>query len=145
MPGSLDSLKARHEAAAKRFTTEGKGRKAVTLFRQPPKARFRTIAYDRAPALLMLELRRADDPTLFHAVPQMRAADLAARVRDLAAARLLTALPSRKAEIERVVIGRNAEDAASCRCRASACGIPIPASAECWSRFPRIARFHATL
>jgi CRISPR-associated protein Csb2 len=106
--GSLESLKLRHSASATRFTREGVGKKAITLFRQSPKAKFRTVAYDRRPVRLLFELRRSVDPALFAAVPQELAITIAASIRDLAAARLNSALPKRSPEIDRLVVGRGA-------------------------------------
>jgi CRISPR-associated protein Csb2 len=104
--GSLDSLKQRYEATAHRFETRREGRATVTRFHQPPKPRFRTIAYDRPPSRLLYDLRPADGAQTFSRVAQERAVDVAKAVRDLAARRLAEALPSRAAEFECFIAGR---------------------------------------
>lgn len=135
--GSLDSLKARHEAGALRFQTEGQGRKSATLFRQPPKATFRAVRYDCPPARLLFELRRADDPSVFHAVVQERTVEVTMRVRDLAAVRLKAELPpERGPEIDRLVVGRGAGPADLAR---RVIFLPLPSIGMAYTD-PRIRR-----
>ena len=108
MQGSLLSLQTRHAALAGRFAIRREGRSVTTLFRQPPKALFRSIAYDRPTRRFLFDLRPADGALPFRPIAQERIAEVAKAVRDLAARRLAQALPDRAAEIERIVVGRNA-------------------------------------
>lgn len=104
--GSLDSLIERHGRMSRRFERVKEGRNISTLFRQPPKARCRLVAYDRPPARLLFDLRPADGTRPFRAVAQQRTVDLATGSRDLVAKRLAVGLPDRAGEAERFVIGR---------------------------------------
>ena len=121
--GSLDSLKLRHAGFGRRFEIRPEGKRTVTLFRQPPKAVFTTVAYDRPSIRLLFDLRRSDAPAAFYAIAQERAAEVATAVRDLAAKRLIAAFPHCAAEIERIVVGRGAE-AADLPCRIRV--VPLP-------------------
>lgn len=87
-PGSLASLRARHAAAASRFATVGVGRQAQQTFRQPPKPRFVSVAYDTPPRRCCFELRAADDAGKFVAIRQESAVALVEAIRDAAARRL---------------------------------------------------------
>ncbi|MBC6439778.1 MAG: type I-U CRISPR-associated protein Cas5/Cas6 [Rhodospirillales bacterium] len=126
VPGSLDSLIARHRAFVSRFSPRYRNKPTKKdpahrvpdglVFAQPPKPRFNRIAYGSQPC---------DSPP-WHRVYEIRdtagqgwqpqsasdAVQLVERVRDLAAARLISGLasglPKRQAEIERLVIGRGA-------------------------------------
>ncbi len=95
--GSLDSLIARQKAQARRFSLHGQGKKAKTVFTQPPKPFFVQAIYDAPPKHLLFDL---DGP--YAPWPLERAADLAAQIRDAAAARLCAALPDKASQIERV-------------------------------------------
>jgi CRISPR-associated protein Csb2 len=115
MIGSLASLRTRYEASRQRFTARREGRSVVALFRQPPKALFRGVAYDQPPQRFLFDLRPADGARPFQPIPQDRVARVAKAVRDRIAERLTQALPGRAAEIERFVIGRGATDADKAR------------------------------
>jgi CRISPR-associated protein Csb2 len=91
-----------------RFQERREGGAVVTDFYHPPKAQLRAVAYDRPPKRLLFELRRSDDPAVFRSVPQERVVDVAKSARDRAAQRLKQELPGRAAEIDRIIIGRNA-------------------------------------
>jgi CRISPR-associated protein Csb2 len=78
------------------------------LFRQAPKAQFRTFAYDRLPARLLFDLRPADGARPFRPVAQELSAHLTKVVRDLTATRLMCALGDRAAEIRRLIVGLDA-------------------------------------
>ena len=103
--GTLASLVERHERARARLawnTSQGKVRQ---LFTQPPKGSFRGVDY-RAPArLLHLELR---DGAAFAPRPLRLAAPLITGLRDAAAAKLQTALPTQAALFEKLIVGRGA-------------------------------------
>lgn len=111
--GSLASLKARHAAAASRFTVQRVRQKTITHFRQPPKPVFRTVSYDRPPARLLYAFAPVDGAREFQPQPLEGIAGLAVSVRDRAAARLVAALgEGKRALVEAVLIGsREATDA----------------------------------
>jgi len=101
--GSLDSLIRRHQAQSKRFRAGS--RKGALLFAQPPKPRFRMVAYECPPARVLFELRAGER---FAPWPLRRAAALVETLRDLAAERLRKARPDCAADIERLLVGRGA-------------------------------------
>jgi len=113
--GSLDSLKRRYADGMTKFTLRREGRASVTLFTQPRKAMARAVIYDRAPARLLFDLRASDDMLAFRPIAQEQACKVAAAVRDLAAWRLTAIWPRRAAEIDRLVVGRNAGAADAAR------------------------------
>lgn len=102
-PGSLATLLARHAAQASRFRPGPK--KGTILFVQPPRPRFRMVAYDCPPARLLFDIRAGQ---AFASRPLREAAALVERVRDAAAHRLRAAQPDRAGVIERLWIGRGA-------------------------------------
>jgi len=99
--GSLDSLKARQTASVTRFLREPDG----ISFRQPPKSRYKTVAYDRPATRLLFDLRPSTGNRPFRSVSQELATELTLGVRDLAIARLCKAFPDRAREIEYVLGG----------------------------------------
>ena len=109
-PGSLASLEVRFAKMRRRFSVEGQGRKRRTLFAQPPKPRFRQVAYDSPPARFPYDLRDIGDGS-FQPWPIAGAASLVERVRDKAAERLGRALPDKAATIYRVFVGPDATEA----------------------------------
>lgn len=102
-PGSLTSLLERHQGQAARFRPDAQ--KGTMLFVQPPKPRFRMVAYDSPPARLLFDLRTGQD---FAPWPLRQVAALVEHVRDEAAHRMRRAYPDRAETIERVLIGRGA-------------------------------------
>jgi len=102
--GSLDSLLRRHEAQGQRFQC----RDTKTLFVQPPKPRFRRVAYDCPPTRLLFALR---DETGFRPWPLAKVVALVEAARDAATARLIEARHPEPATIERILIGRGAAPA----------------------------------
>jgi CRISPR-associated protein Csb2 len=109
-PGSLASLTARFEASRGRFKTVGSGRKARLQFTQPPKPRFAQIAYDSPHALLLFDIRAADDDG-FAGQPPERIVGLVEALRDRVIERLGQRLPEDVALIERCLRGRGATEA----------------------------------
>jgi CRISPR-associated protein Csb2 len=111
-PGSLASLEERFRANQKRFSS------VVTtseqLFSQAPKPRFRVVPYNSPPARLLFDLRassgRSAQPE-FAPWPLARAVELVTIARDGAVARLKNGLRGRETRIERVLIGRYADEA----------------------------------
>jgi CRISPR-associated protein Csb2 len=103
-PGSVASLNDRH--ALKRFNFIMKGESVEVVFRKPPKPRFRLTPYDSPPSRQLYELRSPDGQGTFAPWPLTRATALVVALRDGAVQRLSGALSARKAEIERVLVGR---------------------------------------
>lgn len=100
--GSLASLIVRHHGLGVRLKSPGE-------LRQAAPARFRMVAYGCPPARFLFELAAPPESGRpFRPWPLERCAELAARIRDLAAARLRRALPDRAAEIKRLLVGRGA-------------------------------------
>ena len=99
-PGSLKSLIERHKAMGERFRRDVKDGKYT--FTQPPKPRFRQIAYDSPPTRLLYDLRHAERTSEFRAWPLIAVAKLTEAVRDRAAERLAAALPDKAAFIWRI-------------------------------------------
>ncbi|MDW8316143.1 MAG: type I-U CRISPR-associated protein Csb2 [Rhodovarius sp.] len=102
---TLDSLLRRHAAQAERFQGTGQGRKGGLLFIQPPKPRFRQVAYDCPPVRRVFAIRREED---FAAWPLGNVVALIEQIRNAAAERLVAAGHPDPAMIERLLIGRGA-------------------------------------
>ena len=118
-PGSLASLITRHLASGKRFAEIREDRQPSkanpatykvlgTTFTQPPKPRFRQVAYSCPPALLLFDLSGEEAPWM-----QTRIVQLVMAVRDAASAKLQGAYNNENraddaATVEPVFIGRNA-------------------------------------
>ena len=103
--GSLASLDVRFQATLARFDREGR----KTLFRQPPKPRFREVGYECAPERQLFELRSTRDPDSMAPHAQAQVVALTTAIRDRLADRLGRALPERTADIERMIVGRTPE------------------------------------
>jgi len=110
VPGSLDSLHARHAAQAGQFQAQGRGRTRVVAFQRPPKPVCAPVAYAAPPRRLLFDLR-AGDGNAFAPWPLARTAALVTEVRDAAAARLARALPAEATRVERLLVGRGAGEA----------------------------------
>jgi CRISPR-associated protein Csb2 len=104
LEGSLESLELRFEQTRARLVLAG-GKEA--LFSQPPQPRFASIPYDSPPDRKLFDLRREAD---FAPWPLARVAALVETVRDQAAASLKQALPSEAALVDRLLVGRGAEE-----------------------------------
>jgi len=104
--GSLKSLCERHAAQRVRFTDVVVGKRVQQIFSQPPKPRFRQIAYNSPATIRLYDLIGTRVPW-----PFVRCAELVKCVRDAAANRLIDALPDKKDAVERVLIGRGATEA----------------------------------
>jgi CRISPR-associated protein Csb2 len=124
--GSLQTLKARYAASSQKFETEGQGKEAKRFFSQPPKPRFRHVAYDSPPSRRVFELRQAASDTSIAPWPLVRASKLAVALRDGAVARLRSALPDRSTEIERFLVGRKANGADEGRTSLRVRILPLP-------------------
>lgn len=108
--GSLDSLHLRFRESVGRFEQIQQGRTKATLFRQPPKAYSRLVAYDRPPRRLLFEIRELGGAVSFYPIRLELAVTLAKAVRDLAFEQLGKAL-TESGTIELLVMGRGATDA----------------------------------
>lgn len=106
LPGTLASLLHRHRATKLRI--EGSGKKARTLFTNPPKPQLASVSYGHARILVMYELR---DRALPRPWPWSLglAAALVERLRDAAAARLQASAGGDSGQIARGLIGRTAD------------------------------------
>lgn len=104
--GSLKSLIDRHKAMGMRFEVRGKQQ----LFTNPPKPRFRQVAYDSPPARRLYDLRdlaSGKSPTPFATQPLTKIAALTETVRDKAAEKLKksyleTNMEEQAAKVDRV-------------------------------------------
>jgi CRISPR-associated protein Csb2 len=105
LEGSLESLELRYEQTRARLARAG-GK--ATLFSQPPQPRFASIPYDSPPDRKLFDLRKEAD---FAPWPLARVAALVETVRDRAAASLKDALPNEAGIVERILVGRGAEEA----------------------------------
>jgi len=126
-PGSLASLEQRHAARARRFQPDKDERGGrVQLFTQPPKARFVEIPYERPPVRQIYELCAASGDDSFVIWPLAQSYALVVLLRDRVAERLRRALPRRRADIERFLIGRksNGDDDAPISSRVRI--VPLP-------------------
>ena len=110
-PGSFESLEARFEATLGRFTALRKGKRTEILFAQPPKPRFRAVAYDSPSRLLCFDLQRPEGDGQLMAWPLAGVGYLVEAIRTAAADRLRRAMPDNGALIERVLVGRGAGQA----------------------------------
>lgn len=105
---SFVSIVRRFEAALIRLRPTGDGR---TSFVQPPKAHFSMVRYDGTPPFHLFELRSESAPAKLSPFATRRATSLIEHVRDTAVASLLHALPERKVDVERVLVGRKSDGA----------------------------------
>ncbi len=110
-PGSLKSLAARYQASGRRFRVEQRGRTTTKVFTKPPIPRFAPIFYNSPIRRYVFELREASEDADFSAWPLAQITQLVELLRDKAVARLCSALPSQRTEIERVLVGRKPDGA----------------------------------
>lgn len=111
MQGSLASLEKRFRAQGQRFNVRVEDGKVLVTFTQAPKPRFRSIAYNSPPALRLFDLSSTAGDSPFDPYPLARVSELTLSIRDKAVERLEKTLPQQIAEIERVLIGRDATEA----------------------------------
>ncbi|MDW8355152.1 MAG: type I-U CRISPR-associated protein Csb2 [Bryobacterales bacterium] len=105
-PGSLESLERRYRAFGERFSYHRAGRTARVVFRQPPKAQFRLVAYNSPPSWHLFELCHPAAEGERVPWPLEKVYRLVVELRDAAIQRLKRAVPSRAADIDRVLLGR---------------------------------------
>lgn len=115
--GSLQSLEQRFAGQRRQFSEQRVGRKMRTLFARPNKPLFRLISYNNPSVFLLFELRKPFGPGPlpdFAPVALTKTTALVTSLRDGAAGRLRNALPgdpNHLAAVERVFVGRHADDA----------------------------------
>jgi CRISPR-associated protein Csb2 len=115
-PGSLNSLENRYAAYGRRFQTDLHGKNVRQVFSQAPKPSFELIAYESPSSQYLYELHERSVDAPFAPWRLAEASRLVQWVRDAAVGRLRQALPTRFAEIDRVLVGRRpngASDGAS--------------------------------
>jgi CRISPR-associated protein Csb2 len=105
-PGSLESIERRYRAYGERFRYVKNGRAVKVVFRRPPRPRFQPVSYDSPPSRQLYELRAPTAEAAFAPWPVVGVSALVVPLRDGAVERLNSALPSRRADIERVLVGR---------------------------------------
>lgn len=120
---SLTSVLRRFEAGLVRLRRAHDG---ITNFVQPSKAHFAMVRYDGTPTLHLFELRRESEPDRSSPWEAWRATTLIEHVRDMAVDALLRALPDRKADIERVLIGRKPDGTNAGPTEARVRFVPLP-------------------
>lgn len=113
MPGSLVSLENRFRASGRRFRLERGGRVPKTIFTRAPMPKFVRIAYDSPTQHLVFDLREGPDCASFAVWPIAETTRLVGLLRNCAVARLVSAIPSRRAEIESVLVGRKKDGSES--------------------------------
>lgn len=107
---SFRSLENRYVANQSRFEVVKTDRGAVSeSFRRLPKPKFQPVAYDSPPIQRLFELRSVVESEQFQAWSLDKACLLVQSVRDAVFKRLLSAFPSKAAQIEHWLIGRNAD------------------------------------
>lgn len=109
LQGSLDSLHRRYAAMRRRFARVGSGRGASVEFRQPPKADFRLVTYDRPPRQLLFEICHADEEQGFYPIRLQLATRVAKAVRDLTFERFAHILPDEHTR-DLLIVGRGTTD-----------------------------------
>jgi len=104
--GSIESIERRYRAYGERFRYVKDGGAVKVEFCNPPRPRFRPIPYDSPSSRQLYDLRDPDGDRAFAPWPLERTSALVVGLRDSAVKRLGNALRARKAEIERVLVGR---------------------------------------
>lgn len=107
MSGSFRSLEDRYDANQRRFEVVVAGRSVSQSFRQLPKPRFQSVAYDSPVVRKLFDIRSMDDQP--QAWDLGKASVFVQTIRDAANARLLNAYPSKATLIDHWLIGRKAD------------------------------------
>lgn len=111
-PGSglRRSLETRFEGMRTRFRAGGAERKKVRLFVQPPKPRLANVTYDARPRRFVFEVCAGGPGARFSGRSLHETARFVSASRDLAAERLRVAIPNLTEQVDRYLVGRNADD-----------------------------------
>ncbi len=110
-PGSLESVRARYERYRRRFVIESKDKAVKVTFQRPPRPSLRPVLYGSPPSRYVYELRTSSAEAAFAPWPLSAASRLIVCLRDAAVERLTAALPTRRRDIERVLVGRRPDGA----------------------------------
>ena len=105
--GSLESLSTRFNANLHRMQFSTRKNKRVTYFKNPPKPKFRHIGYNASSPPLVFEIRKNHS---FEAQPLRSVYRLVTQIKELANAKLSKELPNSARMIERVIVGRGANE-----------------------------------
>jgi CRISPR-associated protein Csb2 len=105
-PGSLKSLEDRYRESGRRFHAEQRGRITTQVFTKSPMPQFASIVFDSPARRWVFDLREISGDSSFAVWPISGTTRLVELLRDGAVARLCSALPSKRAEIDRVLVGR---------------------------------------
>ncbi len=124
--GSFGSLKDRYEANQQRFEVVAAGRSVSESFRQLPKPRFKSVAYDSPAAQKLYDVRSIDEQEQFQVWNLEKASLFVQTIRDQVNARLLKAFPSKAVQIDHWLIGRNADGSNGGRADERIRIIPVP-------------------
>ena len=108
--GLRRSLETRFEGMRARFRAGESAGKKVRLFVQPPKPRLANVTYDARPRRFVFEIRSGGPGDRFADRPLHDAAGFVGAARDRAAEHLRAALPDLAEQVDRYLIGRNADD-----------------------------------
>lgn len=106
--GSLLSLLQRYQSHRQRFQWVREDRKVQVHFTNPPKPRFRQVAYNATPTWRLFDLRRDVSGTPFRSWPQEQVVELVEAIRDGLKGRLIEAMPDQAEAVERFLVGRDA-------------------------------------
>ncbi len=109
MRGSFQSLEDRYTANQRRFEVVAAGRSVSESFRQLPKPRFQSVAYDSPAVRKLFDVRSMDDQDQPQAWDLEKVSLFVQTIRDAAHARLLKAFPSKAGLIDHWLIGRKAD------------------------------------
>jgi len=131
--GSLESLIQRHRAQSQRFRYWTAGRSMKVIYRKPPPARFGKVSYDSPPSRRLYELHSPVEAGAYAPWPLTRVLNLVVRLRDRAVQSLKSALPAQCRDIERILVGRQADGSHDGPTDARVRIIPLPS----------IGHFHA--
>jgi CRISPR-associated protein Csb2 len=121
-PGSFESLEVRHAASLERLTTSAADPSRQFL-RQPPKPRFRQVAYGATTTWRVFELRHGEGLARLAAE---ECHGLVTAVRDAAVLRLKKALPGHTEKVEAVLVGRRADGTGAGPTAARVRILPLP-------------------
>ncbi len=105
-PGSLASIETRYHAYRRRFEVQRRSKTVRFIFRQAPRARFRSVAYESPPSRRLYELRTVSSEPSLASWPLVDVSKLVVALRNGAVERLQIALPARYQDIARVLVGR---------------------------------------
>jgi CRISPR-associated protein Csb2 len=126
LPGSLDSLERRYQAAATQFRVAvGGGSTDIDYWRRPA-PRFQTVTYGAPSTRYVFGLQQLDRQGAWLSWPLEDALGLVTQLRDRAVHRLQATLPRRRVDVERVLVGRRADGSNSYPASGRIKIVPLP-------------------